>query len=190
MEEWRQEPYRTRQKGGPKVTRDHLSLPLAAKVQLGREGPCSTRISGHEVTWRKWDHRVCRLLHDPSTHLIPAVHFHGLPNAWQVRMKVSWLRFHPDTTGSSVINQIMVLTPTASWRQSWPLAQWGSRQEWVEPLLLLPLPPGPCGEWGWGIRRLSPLFWRHLGWGKPEKGKRRRTMMQTRVYVWLNQLGK
>lgn len=46
------------------------------------------------------------------------VHFHALPNAGQGRMKVSWLRFYPDTTGSSVIKQIMDLTPTASRRKA------------------------------------------------------------------------
>lgn len=69
-------------------------------------------------------------------------------------MKVSWLRFHPDTTGSSVIKQIVGPAPTVSGRQSWPLAQWGPRQEQVRPLLR-PLPEVPVESGGEGSAGLA-----------------------------------
>lgn len=145
------------------------------------------RVSRHEVIWRKQGQGGCRLPCDWSSYLILAVHFHSLPNAAQVRMKVSWLRFHPDTTGSSMIKQIVHFTPTASWNQSWPLAQWGSRQDRVESLLRLlpPLPLSPCRKPGWGIQRFSLLFWKHPGCGNPKKAKRRGLMTQTRERMWL-----
>lgn len=111
--------YRTTQKGGPKVTKYHLSQPLTEKVlQEGAVLSTHPWIPRHEVIWRREGHASCRLLHDTSSYLILAVHFHALPNAGQGRMKVSWLRFYPDTTGSSVMKQIMDLTPTASRRKA------------------------------------------------------------------------
>lgn len=89
-------------------------LPLPEKVQLGRGGALlwtCTWVPGRGVIWRGLGHGGCRLPHSPSSHLIRAAHIHSLPNAREVRMKVSWLRFHPGTTGSSMVTQIVDLTP-------------------------------------------------------------------------------
>lgn len=45
-----------------------------------------------------------------------------LAQCQQVKMKVSWQRFHPDITSSSWIEQIVARTPTDSQWQCWTLA--------------------------------------------------------------------
>ena len=90
-----------------------------------------------------------------TPYLMAAAHVHNLFNAGKVRMKVSWLRFHPDSTGSSMIKKIVALTPTASWRQNWPWAQWGPRQEWAGPIHHPSLPLRSCGRWGVGSTGLA-----------------------------------
>lgn len=139
---------RTIQKEVPRLQRP-LSPPLSEKGQPGR----GTRprhawgVLGPGASWRRPARRDRRSAHD-SSRLTRAAHVQGLPVVGQVGIKVSWLGFHPDTAGSSMIKQIVALTPTASPKAKLAFGSVGlkARMGGASPPLGLPTrPPGEVG---------------------------------------------
>ena len=142
------EPYRRRSQG----YRDPLSPPLNGKGQLGGEIPWPRHtwgVFGPGAFWRRPVRRDCRSAHDSSC-LTRAAHVHSLPNVGQVRIKVSWLGFHPDTAGSSMIKQLVALTPTASPKAKLAFGSVGLKARMGGPLLHSSArpPTRPPGEVG------------------------------------------
>ena len=163
------EPHRKRSQG----YRDLLSLPLNEKGQLGRESPWSRHswgVLGPGAFWRRTACRDCRSAHDSSC-LSRAAHVQVLPNVGQVRIKVSWLGFHPDTAGSSMIKQIVALTPTASPKAKLAFGSVGLKARMGGLSSTRASHPAPRGGRGKGSAGVATYLGEHPRCGKPEKSR-------------------